>query len=538
MPAAPSRSLSPACRRLDLASDHSGTIFSFQSIEKKNLACQKIIRDHAASENRMRARLGMTLTGFVIIPITLLLMFGAWSRLIVFMTIVSGLFADAAIVNFSSFGVQPGYFVLLALLGRAAVELLVRRERMRRDIMACFLPMLVLISSSVVALFVASSFYDGNIIVQSSRDGQNGSGSLFHFRLENYAQHFYVIANTLGALVIAHKTSRMSPETVRRMVNQAFHGFIVCSAVIVIWQWLHFTFGVYFPDKDFFHNNAAYAEAYGQNLSDFGYRLSGSFSEPSALAYFFAGALFFAYRQYELERSDIALASTFLSMLLLAISTSTSAYFILVLFFARLAFIQAPLLGRLIVRGTAALSTRTSHGLCMLAAAGVAVVFLLTHQELVYYIVKTLIIDKPQTDSFTVRSAADGLALRVAMQTWGVGVGLGSHKANTLPMTLLSNTGIIGLMAFVWFCVGCLQYAGAACRRMPGLKPVILPALWFMIGLVIQHCCMNPNFNMAMFWAASGIVVGAAGVVQAAAPLRSSRPFVPRPTPEFHSTTL
>jgi len=143
--------------------------------------------------------------------------------------------------------------------------------------------------------------------------------------------------------------------------------------VIVGWQWVHYTFGVYFPDKDLFHNNAAYAEAYGQNLSDFGYRLCGSFSEPSALAYYFSGALFFAYRQYELERSHIALASTFLSILLLFMSTSTSAYLILVLFFARLAFVQAPLLGRLIVGGTAAFPARASHALWVLAAIGATI---------------------------------------------------------------------------------------------------------------------------------------------------------------------
>jgi hypothetical protein len=35
----------------------------------------------------------------------------------------------------------------------------------------------------------------------------------------------------------------------------------------------------------------------------------------------------------------------------------------------------------------------------------------------------------------------------VAVQTPGMGLSLGSHKANTLPITLLSNTGIIGFFA-------------------------------------------------------------------------------------------
>ncbi|HWK45055.1 MAG TPA: hypothetical protein VNT30_10055 [Stellaceae bacterium] len=480
----------------------------------------------------------MTLTGLVIIPLTLILMIGDWARLIVFMTIVSGLFADAAVINFSSFGIQPGYWVLLALLSRAAIELIVRHEPIRRDVLVRFLPMLILIAASVVALFVASSFYDGTIVVQSSRDGQNGTGSLFHFRLENYAQHFYVILNTLGAMVIAHKISQMPPEMVRRLVGQALHGFIIVGSAIVLWQWLHYTFGIYFPDKDFFHNNAAYAEAYGQNLSDFGYRLCGSFSEPSALAYFFAGALLFAHRQYEIDRSTIALISTFLSIFLLFISTSTSAYFILVLFFLRLAFRQAPVLGRLIAQGTAALATRPSHALFILGAILGVAVFIATHQDLVFFVVKTFIVDKPSTDSFSVRSAADGLAMKVAIQTWGVGLGLGSHKANTLPMTLLSNTGIIGLLAFGWFVIGCFQYTQAACRRTPALASMVKPTQWFLAGLLIQHCFMNPNFNMAMFWAVAGILIGAASVgapvpaeVPECLPVRFDRDFPPLPHP-------
>jgi hypothetical protein len=463
----------------------------------------------------------MTLTGLVIIPLSLILVFGPWSRLIVFLTIVSGLFADAAVVNFSSFGIQPGYCVLLFVLARAAIELIVRHEPIRQAVLARFFPMLMLIASSLVALFVASSFHDGNIVVQSSRDGQNGTGSLFHFRLENYAQHFYVILNSLGAMVIAHKIGRMPPATVRRLVDQAFHGFIFLGSAIVLWQWVHYTFGIYFPDKDFFHNNAAYAEAYGQNLSDFGYRLCGSFSEPSALAYFFAGALPFAYRQYELTRSTVALVSTFLSITLLFISTSTSAYFILVLFSFWLAWRHAPAFGRLIARGLPQSATRPSHVLLVLIACAAAIGFLATHRDLVLFVVKTFIVDKPNTDSFSVRSAADGLAMKVTVETWGMGMGLGSHKANTLPMTLLSNTGVIGLFAFSWFIAGCFQQARTGCERLPAMKPAVEPVRWFLVGMLIQHCFMNPNFNMAMFWAVAGILVGAGSL---AAQIGAERP--------------
>jgi hypothetical protein len=456
----------------------------------------------------------MTATGLLVIPVTMALMFCRWRHLIVFMVIVSGLLADSAVVNFANFGIQPGYFVLLAALTRAFIELLLRNEPIRRDVAQEYLPLLVLAVASMLALLIGSAFHDGTIMVQSSRDGQDGPGSPFHLRLENYAQHFYLALNALGALIVAHKISRMPSAEARLVMLRTFYGFIWVSGAIVFWQWAHYTFGLWFPDKEFFHNNVAYAEAYGQNLSDFGYRLCGSFAEPSALGYFFTGALFFAYRHYEAERSTLALSGLMICLLLLLFSTSTAAYLVLVLFGLTLVWRRHRLVGP---RSTA--RTPALHGLLCFAAAILLAVFLVTHAPLVYFVVKTFIIDKPGGASVSVRSNADWMALQIAFQTWGVGLGLGSHKANTLPMTLISNAGVVGLLAFCWFVIGHFRYARQRIHEVPGLDRTLMPMQWFLVGLLIQHCVTNPNFNMGMFWLVFGMLagVGAAARVDAGA---------------------
>ena len=58
-----------------------------------------------------------------------------------------------------------------------------------------------------------------------------------------------------------------------------------------------FYMGVFFP-ADFFHSNIGYAEAYGQVLAGSVLRASGPFTEPSGLAYHFAGFLLFAWYRY------------------------------------------------------------------------------------------------------------------------------------------------------------------------------------------------------------------------------------------------
>src|SRR5258708_28455586 len=142
----------------------------------------------------------MPVTGIIVVSLAIILFLGIWHRVLVLLFLVSGLFADAAIVNFSNFGLQPGYFVLLLVIGRAVAELRVRRERLERGQLLVFAPLLLFVVSSLAVLFLASAFFDGTIRVQASRDGLGSSGTPFHFRFENYAQHLYIITNGIGAL--------------------------------------------------------------------------------------------------------------------------------------------------------------------------------------------------------------------------------------------------------------------------------------------------------------------------------------------------
>jgi len=453
----------------------------------------------------------MTATGLILLPLTAFLLFGPWRWLIVFLTITSGVFADAAAVNFSSFGVQPGYCVLLVVVARAGAEMVLRREPIRRDILAVFFPLLILIAAALVALFIGSSFYDGDILVQSSRDGIGTSGTLFHFRLENYAQNLYIFADTLGALCIAHKLSRMPLSEAQRVVNEALYGFILVGSATVTWQWLHFTTGMFFPAESFFHDNLAYAQAYGQTFAN-GYRLSGAFAEPSALAYYFAGCLLFSYRQYEAEKSNIALVGLILSLFLLIVSTSTSAYVVVAFFCACAAYRQRAVFGGLIISGVTSLKARPLHLIVFVVVGAAALTLLARYRDAVLFVVREFIIEKPNTGSLAERSAADLMAVRVTLETWGIGLGLGSHKANTLPLTLASNVGVVGLGAFVWFVAASFKHALRGALKEPGMGRLVLPIAWFLSGSLLLDCVMNPNFNILMFWVVIGLLVGTASV--------------------------
>jgi hypothetical protein len=85
--------------------------------------------------------------------------------------------------------------------------------------------------------------------------------------------------------------------------------------------------------------------------------------------------------------------------------------------------------------------------------------------------------------------------------TWGIGLGLGSHRPSTLPVTLLSNTGLVGTLAFLAFVMLCL------CRsKTRGSWPAGARTLWpvraFALGLLAAHLVSSPNFNGQLLWLA------------------------------------
>jgi hypothetical protein len=446
-----------------------------------------------------------------------IVLFGPWRHLLVFLFIVSGVFADAALVNFSSFGVQPGYFVLLLVIARTCVELVLSGEGLRRDQLRVFVPLLIFLAVATGALFAASALFDGLIKVQASRDGLGSTGTPFHFRFENYAQQLYLLSDGIGAICVAHQVGRMSPEEIRRLIRQAVLGFIFTAAGIAVWELVHFTSGVYFPATEIFHNNVGYSVSAGQTFS-YGYRISGPFAEPSALGYYFAGCLLFAYRNYQFDKSMSSLAALVASVALMMISTSTAAYSFVAIFLTIIICLKGrsilSVLASWIVNGASDVQVdpRRLAFLAVVACFGAFVA--IRHGDMVAGIINEFILEKHQGESFAQRSAADTMAIRVLFDSFGLGLGLGSHKANTLPMTILSNTGIAGFIAFGWFLAGCFRYSESRLIQSAKVNAAVLPMRWFVAGLVLQHCLMNPNLNVLLFWLAIGFLVGGAGAGQ------------------------
>ncbi|MGF1474613.1 MAG: hypothetical protein ACFB6S_03525 [Geminicoccaceae bacterium] len=306
--------------------------------------------------------------------------------------------------------------------------------------------------------------------------------------------------------VIAHQIARMPRKIGFNVIGESVNLAIWFASLVCLWELAAFHSGIGFADG-FFHSNAGYAQAHGQVLGGTVLRVSGPFSEPSALAYFYAGATLFAWYRYLAEPSIVRMALVLLCLAIMTLSTSTTAFLFVGLFCL---FVIKDLVWSLVPGGrTGAPLSRHLGGISLVGLGGLAATaFILANWNLVDDVLTRMLFQKTESSSFEQRSNVDRLALDIALQTGGIGIGLGSHRPNNMAMTLLSNTGVAGLLTFGFLIFRVFFGGRKRDEAAPGCADACRPFQAFLLGLLIVHCISNPNLNEVVFWIILGTTIG------------------------------
>jgi len=443
----------------------------------------------------------VTSTGLVLIPLALLTILLPW-RYSVLALLVFATMDSAAVVNAGSVGLQPGYFFGLLMVGRTIVEMALLRTPLNGYVIRLMAPLLLFTVVCVISIWIGLTFFQGRVMVVSSQAFVNVDlAQPYMFQRQNLTQPFYLFLNVAILYALAHQLARMPAQDVARIVDRAVVGAILFASAVAIWEMAHYYAGFPFADS-FFHSNAGYAKAHGQVLSGAVLRTSGPFTEPAALGYYFGGFLFFAWYRYLQRPSPVSIMIVLLCLVVMAASTSTTAFAVMAIFPALL--LKDALVAARTRVGNIRVSASHVMTLAVTAvAAVVAIVFLESHWRYVDEILTQMVFQKQETGSFKQRTGVDRVAVDIVMQTGGIGVGLGSHKPNTLPMTLLSNTGVAGFLTFAVFVFEVL-------RPPSGIhQGVNLRSLrWLVAGLLVVHLMVNPNLSSIILWIGFGLIVG------------------------------
>lgn len=443
----------------------------------------------------------VTLTGLIWIPLCLIaLMAGLRAQVTVLGA--GAVFGSAAVMNLASFGIQPGYFMALLILGATfAVALPQRGYSLNRAVVMRAAPLTLVLLASLNALFWANALFWDDVWVVSGRQMFDlDSAERYYFRSENLNQLVYLLLNIALVLVLADRLARLPSRDLLRTAHGAVVAPFVLATFFVAWDWAANHFGWYFPDA-FVHSNAFYAAAHQQNFGEVP-RVSGSFSEPSGLAYAYGGFLAYASACYLVDRRPRSLLLVLTAVAALAISTSTTAYALLALWGVS-AMMALPLMRLLGGNRERPRQQSLRSGVAIAALAAFTVIgvswIAQNYSDDIRVIYESSIVGKTETGSYKSRTGADMMGLESFTATWGIGLGLGSHRPSSLPVTLLSNTGLIGTVAFVVFVAMCL-YRSPNNGAWPSGRRDLWPFRAFTFGLLTAHMVSSPNLNGQLLW--------------------------------------
>ncbi len=396
--------------------------------------------------------------------------------------VLSGIFEASSVINFGSKGVQPYYliaciFIYSQLMKRSSQK--DRREFLGRKLLFAFVCIGVLSALVYPIIFEGIPVYAQGITIDEG----------YFYRLP---LHFSAGSNAIqaGCLVINALVVTLAAATARTDGTRIFYNLAFGILIGVIFlQFAAPLVGMKFPTS-MFRNNSGY-EMSDESGLDISERTSGTYTEPSG-----AGAtlvIFYAECLYEFICIARPSFKIIVAILAVGIVRSSSSLVAVLLITVAIPIFYPPFRAFFFIR------KRRLAKLVSLVA--VAMVFIFSPLSGIF---KQYIFQKNETLSYVHRLAADAFSLKLTLDTFGVGVGLGSNRPSSLATSLLSNVGIVGTVIFVFLII---QIARNAKGSDTWLR-------WSLFGYIVCKCLGNPDINEPMLWILLALIANCSNAPQ------------------------
>jgi len=430
------------------------------------------------------------ITGALLLPLGLIVAVLPWryslSGLMVF-----GMMSPAAVVNVGNYGLQPGYYLAMLLIARTMGDVVTSGFTFNARVFWEMRSLFWFLVTVLAVLFIALCFFQGEVETLPGSFGfKSGLVHPFHLSRENFTQLFYLLLNAFLIYSFGHYGAMEKSNQLLRAWDIAVTCGLLFSVFVCVWQFLSLYAGIFFP-ADFFYSNAGYSRADSQSMVGL-FRINGPFEEPSTLGYNLSGYLMFSWSRLECRPTVLSIFMIAGCIFCLLVSTSTTAFLGLFLF-GWVAFFDMAR-GKIRFHFTLSAGKLIAIGSIGLALAA-GIIAIAANWDAIWLILQNTLFQKSASTSFKQRSFADNLALQIFTETYGIGVGLGSHKANSLLLTILSNTGVAGLLTIAAFFYRRISYASSTATR---------PFVLMLLGLLLIHLFSNPNLSSLSLWLSLG----------------------------------
>lgn len=391
--------------------------------------------------------MNIPVSGLIVLGVTTYFMFMRRDDLLL-LAVVMNAFAAASVVNLGGafpIGITPYFFVAGLLTMRLWPRWIAGKVTFfRGEPTAAYLCVMALFTLlCVFSAFILPMLFD-SLPVDVPRAGVALHRQIplapLHWSFSNGGQAAYMILNFFVILEFMRKSNEAGFPA---RLSRAFAIAGLLAAGVGLFQVTCGHVGMTFPEW-LFNSNVAWGQSAGQKMAGGFSRMSATFVEPSDAGKFFACWMVFeltmaiSSRQEELWHWLFATIAT----VALFLTTSSTGYVIaLVSWCVAVGQTTAVLFtsGLVPVRKMAAI----------VAAVGSAIVVMLLVPG-VWDLLNAALFEKQQTDSAIDRGATLGRAVDVFFHTFGLGAGLGSNRAMSIALYVLSNLGLVGSILFIY----------------------------------------------------------------------------------------
>ena len=224
----------------------------------------------------------------------------------------------------------------------------------------------------------------------------------------------------------------------------------VANAIVAVLGLVEFELGVIGPVA--LLKNASYTVFDSYEIGGL-VRITGAFAEASGFAGFTIPLMAFVGSLWSSGfRRQVTGPLAFVLLALLLFSTSSTAYVAVGLYAVFLALSAA---WQSIVPGGRRFALGWGSGLCGMAAVAACLAILLAPEAFTtaWQFLDVMVVRKLESESGLERSSWNAQAWVNTMDTLGLGAGLGSVRASSFPLVLVSNVGFLGAGLFLAFVV-------------------------------------------------------------------------------------
>jgi hypothetical protein len=439
----------------------------------------------------------MTVLGLLFIPVALVCFLWRPAYLLLLLVIAS-VFEAGSVLNAQlgdfEFGIAPFYlieiliFIHLVSLAFGSEKLLPPKITPLRGIvlLLCAFGLWCFVSA-----FLMPKLFAG-IPVSAPREMNSEDFGPLQWSLSNLAQAGYLTLNISAVVFALHQVrTHLQAEQLSRALYRAV--FIV--VFVGFSQFIAAEMDLDFP-YEVFNNNPGYAQGTDQELGLLR-RINSTFTEPSMAGSYLAAVncgLLAAFLNGK-KGTRYVLAILPVGTLLLFTTSSTG----FVAFAAGASLLLAISFNPFRTRKKGRESSSASWILILTVLAVVAAVLIFTPDLL--DAVMAMTVEKGESYSLWARLAIEIHSLQLFVETYGLGVGLGSNRSSGLLPTLLSTVGLVGTALFSL----ALYRIGRSFRAISAGNSMQV-AFWMLVTLVISEIVAVPDLNRPALWAALIIV--------------------------------